>query len=99
MGRRGNALPGTLSPGVKLQALSTIHDTKVPMAILLHSAFRVALVGVLKGKVYTYGYKLNSRDMSPEKGGCPLRGLAVGKGTSLPLVTFPSPALVEGSEN
>lgn len=56
-------------------------------------------VGVLKGKVYTYGYKLNIRDMSPEKGGCPLRGLAVGKGTSLPLVTFPSPALVEGSEN
>lgn len=45
MGRGGNALPGTLSPGVKLQALSTVHDTKVPMAISLCSAFRVALVG------------------------------------------------------
>lgn len=69
------------------------------MAILLHSLLRVAPVGVLKGKVHTYGCKLNIRDKSPGTGGCPLGGVAGGKGTSTTLVTLPSPAQVEGSEN
>lgn len=56
-------------------------------------------VGVFKGKVHTCGHKLNIRDMSPGEGGCHLRGMAVGKRTSIPWETFSSPAQVDDSKN
>lgn len=56
------------SPAIRLQALTTIHDTNeavvVPMTALLHSGLRVDSVGVLKRKVPTYGYKLNIEEQS-----------------------------------
>lgn len=49
---------------------------------------RVGLVGVLKGKVPKHGHKLSVRDVSPGRGGCVLRGVVVGKRTSMTLLTF-----------
>lgn len=54
---------------MKLQAVSTIRDTKVPEASLLHLVLRVAPVGVLKGNLYLRLQTQHQRHVPWERGG------------------------------